>query len=299
MSKIAVILVNYKNNLDTELCLDSLGAQTTKHRLLPIVVNVQTKPTDKMTGHYTRPIHIQLENNPGLDHANNLGIETAAKHKTKYLVVLNNDTKLAPSTIEELIAPLEKDASVGFVSPKIYFYPGSEFHHDSYTKNQQGSVIWYAGGIIDWQSMYASHWGVDELDLGQHNQARVTDFCTGCCTATSLDRINAIGNIPTGYFLYWEDVAWSIRAKRAGFKCLYQPSATLWHKNAGSTHGSGSQLHQYYQTRNRLHFGLRYAPMKTKLSMIKEAIKHASNNSEPVKKAVRDAMIGRRGKKHE
>ena len=58
-------------------------------------------------------------------------------------------------------------------------------------------------------------------------------------------------------------------AKKAGVKLFYDPSIIIWHKNAQSTGGSGSKLQQKYQRINRLRFGLKYAPIKTKLHLIK------------------------------
>jgi hypothetical protein len=53
---------------------------------------------------------------------------------------------------------------------------------------------------------------------------------------------------------------------------MYDPSIKLWHKNGQITDGPGSVLHKKYQEKNRVVFGLKYAPLRTKLHLLKNAI---------------------------
>ncbi|PJC81928.1 hypothetical protein CO007_02130 [Candidatus Roizmanbacteria bacterium CG_4_8_14_3_um_filter_36_10] len=81
--------------------------------------------------------------------------------------------------------------------------------------------------------------------------------------------IKRVGLWDESYFLYFEDADYDEKAKRKGINLYYDPSIVIWHKNAQSTGGAGSSLHQRYQERNRLKFGLKYAPLKTRLYLIK------------------------------
>ena len=78
-----------------------------------------------------------------------------------------------------------------------------------------------------------------------------------------------LGFLDEGYFLYFEDADYCVRAKNKNIKLYYDPSVVIWHKVSQSTGGSGSDLHIRYQSINQLKFGLRYAPLKTKLHLIK------------------------------
>jgi GT2 family glycosyltransferase len=80
--------------------------------------------------------------------------------------------------------------------------------------------------------------------------------------------LNIVGKWDESYFLYYEDADFCERALKKGVSLLYDPSIHLWHKNAQSTGGSGSSLHQKYQTKNRLIFGLKYAPFRTKIHLL-------------------------------
>jgi GT2 family glycosyltransferase len=78
-----------------------------------------------------------------------------------------------------------------------------------------------------------------------------------------------VGDIDESYFMYFEDSDWSLRAARAGVKLYYDPKVILWHKNAQSSNGPGSVLHQKYQRKNRVKFALKYAPIKSRIHVLK------------------------------
>ena len=116
----------------------------------------------------------------------------------------------------------------------------------------------------------SKHRGVDEVDHGQFGEEEEIGFATGACLLMRKKLIKKIGSFDEKYFLYYEDADLAQRIQKSGYKIFYNPKAILWHNNAGSS-SSGSALHDYYLTRNRLLFGMTYAPLKTRLFLIKES----------------------------
>ena len=100
--------------------------------------------------------------------------------------------------------------------------------------------------------------------------------------------IKDIGLLDENYFLYYEDNDYSMRAKKSGYRLVYQPKSIIWHKNAGSTGGSGSKLQDYYITRNRLLFGNRYASIRSKIALNREAMRLLISGRDMQKKGVKD-----------
>jgi len=222
-------------------------------------------------------------------------IRYALRKGADYIMLLNNDTLVDKDLISRLLEGMHRQEKVGIVGPKIYFAAGCEFHCKRYKENERGKVIWYAGGIIDWKNIYCSHRGVDEVDIGQYDKQEQTSFVSGCCMLVRKEVLEKIGLLDNKYYLYLEDVDFCLRARRAGFKIVYAPSAFLWHKNAESSGKPGSPLHVYYQTRNRLLLGIKYAPLRTKLALLRESLSVLKDNGVR-KKAVVDFYLGRLGK---
>lgn len=106
--------------------------------------------------------------------------------------------------------------------------------------------------------------------------------------------LEEIGFFDERYFLYLEDADFSQRAKRKGWKILYWPRAILWHKVSQSS-GIGSQLNDYYITRNRLLFGMTYAGVRAKLALLKESVKLMFVGRKWQRAGVADFYMGRFG----
>jgi GT2 family glycosyltransferase len=261
MKQIAIVVVHFNSDEETKDCLNSLKRIEQKGFQVQVVVvdNGSKLPLEIPAHELAKNVTIiRSDANLGFTAGNNWGIQYAFEHfPTDYVLLLNNDTTVEKHFLNHLFACL-KDESVGMVVPKIYFTAGREFHHDQYRSDERGKVIWYGGGSVDWQHFVAFHRGVDEVDRGQFDHQTQTDFATGCCVLIPRTIIEKVGVLDQKYFLYLEDVDWSLRVRAAGYKIRFCPEAVVWHKNAGSSGGSGSRLHQYYQTRNRLFFFWRY-----------------------------------------
>ena len=304
MTKIAIVILNWNGKENTLACLRSISRlQSTDYSLQTIVIdNASSDESVESIKYYVSGIKgskIELiVNNKNLGYAggNNVGIRYAIDVEAEYVLILNNDTLVDRNLIEELLKVAKTDEKIGIVAPKIYFAPGFEFHRDRYKKNELGKVIWYAGGTMDWANVIGSHRGVDEVDQGQYNKIEKTDFASGCCLLLKAELIKKVGMFDEKYFLYYEDSDLSERAKKAGFDIVYAPKAVLWHKNAGSAGGSGSTLQDYYITRNRLLFGMRYAPIRAKIALFRESIGLLTSGREWQKKGVADFYGGRFGK---
>jgi GT2 family glycosyltransferase len=301
MSKVFIIILNWNGKKDSLSCLESVGKLKTRGFSLEVVV-VDNASKDGSVGAFqkvklTNAKLTILENSQNLGFAagNNVGLQYALKNKADYVMVLNNDTLIDQSLVSELLKVAEENKKAGILSPKIYFAHGFEFHKKRYQTKDLGKVIWYAGGQIDWQNVYALNFGVDEVDRGQHNSVRKIDFATGACCLFRAQALRKAGLFDEKYFMYLEDVDLSLRIKNFGWQLLFVPQAFLWHKVSQSS-GIGSNLNDYFITRNRLLFGMRYAQFYTKLVLIKESVRLLINGRLWQKIGVRDFYLRKFGK---
>ncbi len=298
MKSVYVVILNYKGGEKTVACLESLAKnKKTKEIKIEIVVVDNASNDgylDIIKKKFPYVIFIENEKNLGFTGGCNEGMRYGINHDADFVMLLNNDTEVSENLIGNLVGAANGE-NVGGVLPKIYFAKGFEFHKDRYKNSDLGKVIWYAGGEMDWDNLIGHNIGVDEVDQGQFDVKKETDLATGCCFLIKTEVLNKIGLFDDKFFLYYEDADLTQRIKKAGYKILYEPKAVMWHINAGSS-GSGSILQDYYITRNRLLFGERYAPIRTKVALIRESFKILASGRPWQKKGVRDYYLRRFGR---
>jgi len=300
-STLPIIIVNYKRPETTLVCLRSVAKSDIARELTPVVVD---NGTDR---HWSQKLHQEFGDwvtylpqaeNLGFSGANNVGITYALEtYQPEAVILLNDDATVSDACFSRLKQALHAHPRAAAVVPKIFFAPGKEFH-PGYKPDERGTVLWYAGGSIDWKEVFASHRGVDEVDRGQYDTAEETEFASGCCVLLRTAALQQVGLFDERYFLYLEDLDLSLRFLQAGWELWYEPQANVWHENAGSS-GSGSSLHEYYFVRNRYLFGFRYAPLRTKLFLLKHLVIQWQQGSAITKQAVKDFLTGKYGKHHE
>ena len=203
---------------------------------------------------YPQVTVIRSKVNLGFAGGNNLGIQ--ASHG-KYLFFINNDTLLQPSSIshQTSVSPqtsdirhltnrLKSSPKIGMVCPKIRFAWGN-------------NPIQFAGYTpLSKIALRNSAIGCGEEDHGQYDIAHPTPYAHGAAMMIKREVIDKAGLMPECYFLYYEELDWSMMIRRAGYDIWYEPACTIYHKESQAT-GQNSPLKSYYMTRNRLLFAKR------------------------------------------
>lgn len=299
MKKVFIVILNFNGWENTLECLNSLKKLALPKNVVveSIVIDNASKDgsVKKIKEEFPNVTMIENQVNLGFTGGSNEGARFVLKSGADFVMLLNNDTIVHPDLVKNLLEPLNHD-SVGAVVPKIYFERGYEFHKNRYKASEKGKVIWYAGGKMDWDNLIGENIGVDEVDQGQFDIRMEIELATGCCFMIRADLLSKLGLFDDKYFLYYEDADFSERLKRAGYKIIYEPKAIVWHKNAESSGGSGSDLQDYYITRNRLLFGMTYAPIRTKLALLRESLNLATTGRKWQKKGVMDFYLRRFGR---
>jgi len=295
--KVTAIVLSYNSKDYISPCLEALVAQKTGSHTLDIVVvdnDSQDGSADFLAAKFPQVRLIRNPTNMGYAGGNNTGLLHALDTGADFAWVINPDVSVAPDSLASFITGATRRTNEGVFGGKIYFSPGQEFHQDRYSASQQGKVLWYAGGLMDWKNLIGSHRGVDEVDTGQYDRDLETDYVTGACMFIKRRVLDQVGLFDPKYFLYYEENDFCQRARRAGFKCMFLFSPSAWHKNAQAT-GIGSDLQDYFISRNRLIFGLRYAPTYTKFALIRESATLYQTGRPWQKKGIVDFYAGRLG----
>jgi GT2 family glycosyltransferase len=264
-NKIAILTTVYNNYSIMNDFINSLKKQNNRNFYLFI-----TDMSDKKEEINLDKIDhtILFSKNKGYACGINLGLYKAQEKGFEKFCIINNDVFFNNDFIEKLIKSLNSNPG-SIIGGKIYYAPGYEYHKMRYQKKDLGRVIWYAGGINDWKNAITVHRGVDEIDNNKYQNFEKTDFITGALILFDKDIFNRVGELDEKYFLYYEDADWCERAKKKNINLYFDPGIIMWHKVAQSTGGSGSDIHVKYQERNRLRYGLKYAPFKTKVFLLR------------------------------
>lgn len=237
--EISVITVNFNGQKDTERLIESLYRNFTIPFEL-IVVDNGSKNDEAVALQYKYPFikTIRSERNLGFAGGNNLGIKASSG---KYLFFLNNDTFVLDNRLEGMVRVFEDHPEIGGISPKIMFA-------------DSGEGIQFAGyTLLSRVTLRNRLIGFHEPDHGQYNQARITPYLHGAAMLVRREAIEKVGLMPEEYFLYYEELDWSLQFRRNGYLLQYNPFATVYHSESRST-GRNSPLQVYYMTRNRLLF---------------------------------------------
>jgi hypothetical protein len=103
--------------------------------------------------------------------------------------------------------------------------------------------------------------GNKEQDNGQYDEVRPTYYAHGGGMMVKREVLEKVGLLPDHFFLYYEELDWSERIRKQGYKIYYQPKSLIYHKESMTT-GKTSPLKTFYLTRNRILFMRRNMPMK-------------------------------------
>lgn len=239
--RLSVITVNYNGLKDTCSLLDSLTPVDQSTEVI-VVDNASTSDeASTIASRYPWVRVIRSQKNLGFAGGNNLGIREA---NGEYLFFVNNDTEVDLSQLVPLLKRMDENESIAIVCPKIrFFYGDRKIQYAGYTKLSQVTLRNHAIGF-------------GETDSGQHDTARPTPYVHGAAMLVRRKAIERAGMMPECFFLYYEELDWSMMMRRHGFELWYDPRCTVYHKESQAT-GSHSPLRTYYITRNRYLFARR------------------------------------------
>jgi GT2 family glycosyltransferase len=188
---------------------------------------------------YPELVYIRSEKNLGFAGGNNLGIRSATGD---YLLLLNNDTEITAGLIETLRNELDNRPEIGMISPLLLYFDAPE-------------VIQYAGfSEMNYLTCRNSIIGGLEKNKGQYAQdSRETAFCHGAAMMCRTADLQQVGLMEEHFFLYYEELDWCEKFKRAGKKIWFTGKAVVYHKESMSV-GKESMIKTYFMTRNRMLF---------------------------------------------
>ena len=233
--KLSIITINYNGIKDTCELIESIPFSNE----MEVVVVDNASILDEASIISEKYPHVKVIRSPhnlGFAGGNNIGIKEA---KGKFILLINNDTYFKEFNIESLIQRLKSSDRIGVVCPKLRFAWGN-------------NPIQYAGYTpLSPITLRNQAIGFGEDDKGQYETAHSTPYAHGAAMLIKREAIDTVGLMPECFFLYYEELDWSMMFTRAGYEIWYDSACTVFHKESQTT-GQNSPLRTYYITRNRL-----------------------------------------------
>lgn len=247
MKKVSIVTVNFNQAEVTRELLLSIAHLNTYHNIEVIVVDngSETDPAALLSTQFPDVLFIRSAVNLGFAGGNNLGISHATGD---YLFLVNNDTEFTPNLVQKLVQILDEHAEVGMVSPRINYFSDKE-------------LIQYAGFTpINYFTCRNSTIGKYQRNGDDFNKViGPTAYAHGAAMMVKREVIAKAGLMYENYFLYYEEMDWCERIKKAGYQIWMRGDAVIYHKES-ATVGKKSLIKTYFMIRNRLLFTRRNAP---------------------------------------
>lgn len=247
---VSVVIVTRDRKEDVLRCLASCARQTHGSLEVLVVDNASSDGTPAAVREaFPHARVLELPTNMGLVGGRNHGAHHA---RGAYVLMLDDDTVLAPDCVERLVERAEEDPRIGIIGPKMYSL-------------LEPDVLWYAGASFNMLTSRATNHGAWERERHLYDAERdVSHLPTAFLVRRSA--LAAAGGHDDAFFMSYGDADFAFRVRKAGYRVVYLPGAVLWHKvekadrkDSLRTLGFDTPKRAYYMTRNKMIFMRRHA----------------------------------------
>jgi GT2 family glycosyltransferase len=247
---VMVVVPNWNGLNETRSCLDALVKVTYPRVEVIVVDNGSTDGSvDALQAEYPQVMLLPLSDNVGFAGGNNHGLRHALRWGADYVLLLNNDARIAPDTVDMLVQAAQADRQVGILGPIIYRDDGSQ-----HIESAGGRLNLYTGRFCHFETLPADQVHPYEVDM-----------VSGCAMIVRREVMEQVGLLNERYFAYFEDAEWCVRVRRAGYRVVAVPGAQVWHRGSTASGGFHAPLRIYYSVRNHLLVANAQAPARHRL----------------------------------
>jgi len=238
-----VVIVNWNRRNFLRACLASLARQTGAEFEAIVVDNGSSDGSPELAETEFGARVIRNAGNRGFCAANNQGIAAA---RGEFVALLNNDAEAEPGWLAALERACTRAPEVGMAASKVLVW------EDPRRIDKAGHLI-YPDGQNKGR-------GSGALDAGQFDREEEVLWPDGCAALYRKEMLDRIGGFDEDFFAYGDDAELGLRARIAGWKCIYTPEAVVRH-HRGSTLGKDSAWRLELIERNRLLLAIKLFPL--------------------------------------
>jgi len=245
--KVFIIILNWNRLNDILACLESVFKMDYEnYEVIVVDNNSEDGSLEIIKKKYSKTKIIKNIQNLGFAGGSNVGIQYALEIGADYVWLLNNDTVCTTDCLSKIVQAAESDEKIGLITPTVYYYEKPE-------KAQ------FAGSYFDW-TRFAMSFPNDNDIVSEVFQSGPNICLWGPALLIKRKLIEKVGLLKEEYFAYWEDIEYSLRAIRAGFRNGVCKDAKIYHKNQLDEINSVKKGDYYYYLlqRNKYLLGYEY-----------------------------------------
>ncbi len=194
-----------------------------------------------------------LPENIGFAAGSNIGLRRALEGSYDFALLVNNDAFPSADVMIKLLD--ESTDEIALLSPKILI-------------ESTPSRIWFAGGRQHPRLLEMRDRGLGELDGPEWSVSRDVNYLLGTFLLVNLSAVSRTGFLDERYFMYYEDLDWSIRFRQDDYRLRMVADACVYHRVSTSTGGTENPINRYYLARSSVLFFSSYAKMGKPISII-------------------------------
>lgn len=240
--RVGLVLVDYRCWSESREALATALWSRRPLDWLVVVDNGGAVPGDQCRELSDRLQLIRAPRNGGFAYGVNIGLRRLRSAGATHAMVLNPDARLRVDTLQILLDALGRDPGLGMVGPVVY-------------EDEAEERIEFAGADAHWHLGWLPHRTVLRRAAAPPDGE---PFLMGCCWLMRLDLLDRVGELPEGYFLYFEDTDYCQSIRRRGYRLAVVPAAGVVHRGS-CTVRKNSALFRYQLARNRIWFMRRWA----------------------------------------
>lgn len=254
-----IIVLNYKGVQDTLECLESLKKLISPCRVYVLDNASNDGSAEKLRDWFAQHVHLDtwrleiLSNNLGFAGGNNAGIRLAIKDGCSAVWLLNNDTVVAPDSLQVMETFVCKERDIGVLGACLL-----EYH-------KKKTIQCFGGATYNWYTTGHQLVGNGQTSEMLPQEEPKVDFILGASMYIPRSVLEKVGLLSEDYFLYYEELDYAQRCLAHDFPMRVCLAAKVWHKH-GSSIGSSSSVKRksamsaYYATRNTMIFTRKFRP---------------------------------------
>jgi len=258
MLDLGIVIVNYRTCDLLRECLQSIYEGRGDFSFQVCVVdNCSQDGSCAMVGEEFPQVQlIESAINGGYAYANNLGLrafgfaqtsdERPSESTPRYALLLNPDTLLPPSALQEMLNFMETHPEAGVAGPRLVLADGSL---DLACRRSFPSPAVSFYRMVGLSKLFprSRRFGRYNLTYLDPDEVAEVDSVVGAFMLVRAEALKQVGLLDENFFMYGEDLDWAYRIKEAGWKVYYNPQVTVLHYKRAASRHSRKANYEFYR----------------------------------------------------